>query len=730
MAVSARAFAFALALAGFFPGTVSAGPWIEATPAESAEAALQGAFAKGGFAGPQPVVDALRTISATHPGTTASGLAQLAAGLVLLDANRPGDALPFLRHADIPRTGLIDYGLMALARAQEGAGDFAAAGQTYRDAAAGRPDGILACTGFLSAAEAFGRASAFDKSASALDRATTICSPQDAGVLLRIAQIQDSRRDLRAAAEAYERLEREYPASPQAGEGARRLAALTAYLTPLSGEARIERELKKAAALFEAGRFKDTLPSLRSLAARKLAAQEQDRVAVPLGRALFAVGRTREAEEVLGRVSANSPLAGEAAFHLAKVHSAQGRAVEAYEAVVTRFPGTPWAEEALLSLANFFQKDARDEDALPYFRQLLLSFPDGRHADKATWRIAWADYRAGRFEDTALVLERAARLRPMLSSTAGYLYWAGRARREQGQAERSRQLLDEVVRRYKYGYYGGRARDALALYPLSTAMPPPTLRAPTPAPKPVVPAPQAERVRQLLLINRLDEAADELRALPPSVESHATIASIEAQRGRLRPAITAMKRAYPGYLGEAGDLLPPEVWRILYPLEFGDLLKTKAGEEGLDPALVAAIICQESTFDAGAVSRAGARGLMQVIPTTGRLLARNLGVPYRSTALHNPETSLDFGTRYLRQMLDRFGGREERALAAYNAGPHRVDAWTASQPDIAAEEFIESIPFTETRNYVMIILGAREQYRRLYALAGAVASGPGDAPRQ
>ena len=124
-------------------------------------------------------------------------------------------------------------------------------------------------------------------------------------------------------------------------------------------------------------------------------------------------------------------------------------------------------------------------------------------------------------------------------------------------------------------------------------------------------------------------------------------------------------------------------------------------------------------------SRAGARGLTQVIPPTARTLARSLGMRYRTSALHEPSVSLEMGTRYLRQMLDRFGGREERALAAYNAGPHRVEAWTAARPEIDAEEFIESIPFTETRNYVMVLLASRQHYRRLYALSaqGAVRVG-------
>jgi soluble lytic murein transglycosylase len=198
----------------------------------------------------------------------------------------------------------------------------------------------------------------------------------------------------------------------------------------------------------------------------------------------------------------------------------------------------------------------------------------------------------------------------------------------------------------------------------------------------------------------------------PSVQ--ATIAALEARRGRLRPAITAMKRAYPDHVGASGDRLPDAVWRILYPLEYREALERRARAAGVDPALVAALICQESTFEAGAVSKAGARGLMQIMPATGQFLARLLGVRYRREALHDPETSLEFGMRYLRDMLDRFGGSVERALAAYNAGPHRVDAWTAGRPDMPAEEFVETIPFTETRNYVMIILAAREQYRRVY----------------
>jgi soluble lytic murein transglycosylase len=286
-----------------------------------------------------------------------------------------------------------------------------------------------------------------------------------------------------------------------------------------------------------------------------------------------------------------------------------------------------------------------------------------------------------------------------------------------GHTPAARSLMQEVASRFKNTYHGLKARDALLTLPRG---PVPETAAPAPAAT-ASPLPEAQlsRVRRLLLIGRLDAAYDEARLLPTEPLVQGTLGYIDHRRGRLRPAIVSMKRAYPEWISEAGDSLPDEMWRILYPLAFEQLLKQKAAEESLDAALVASLICQESTFNPGAVSPAGARGLMQVIPPTGRALARQMRVRYRTNDLLSPTTSLDYGTLYLRQLSDRFGGRVERMLAAYNAGPHRVDAWTAGRPDIPDEEFVESIPFTETRHYVMTVLANREHYRRLYGLGPA-----------
>src|SRR6185295_720969 len=139
----------------------------------------------------------------------------------------------------------------------------------------------------------------------------------------------------------------------------------------------------------------------------------------------------------------------------------------------------------------------------------------------------------------------------------------------------------------------------------------------------------------------------------------ATQAWIDWRLGNYRAAIVNMQRAYPGWVGEAGDELPAGVWQILYPLNYTDVIVARARQEAIDPALVAALIWQESAFDPTAVSTAGARGLMQILPPTGRVVSRKLGraagkkgSPRRAPApnLNNPTTALTLGTHYLRQM--------------------------------------------------------------------------------
>lgn len=157
----------------------------------------------------------------------------------------------------------------------------------------------------------------------------------------------------------------------------------------------------------------------------------------------------------------------------------------------------------------------------------------------------------------------------------------------------------------------------------------------------------------------------------------------------------------------------PGIMRSRFQLKYTELIRQYSEEYDLEPAFVAGVICTESKFKEEAVSRAGARGLMQIMPATGEEIAEALGVPFHIEDLFEPETSIRFGCYYLRQQLDRFDQNKAVALAAYNAGPHKAAQWL-SEYGLDSRGRIAYIPYEETKNYVNRVLQAEENYANLY----------------
>ena len=198
----------------------------------------------------------------------------------------------------------------------------------------------------------------------------------------------------------------------------------------------------------------------------------------------------------------------------------------------------------------------------------------------------------------------------------------------------------------------------------------------------------------------------------------ATIAWAYHRKGDLRRAITLMRRAYPQHLAAGGQELPAEILQVIFPLTYWDSIRRHSARHGLDPYIIAALIAQESTFDPKIKSPANAWGLMQVVPATGRRLARAAGIRnFSEASLTDPEINLRLGTLYFARLVKQFGGTHY-ALASYNAGENRVVRWKTERPGLDEDEFIDDIPFPETQNYVKRILGTAEDYRRLYKERG------------
>ncbi len=193
------------------------------------------------------------------------------------------------------------------------------------------------------------------------------------------------------------------------------------------------------------------------------------------------------------------------------------------------------------------------------------------------------------------------------------------------------------------------------------------------------------------------------------------IARMYTDAGEYYRALQALKRAINGYFAMDVNALPQPYWEGLFPRAYWDALRRYSEGNGLDPYLVASLIRQESEFNPGAVSRANAYGLMQLLPGTGKGTAKQVGLRnYQTASLLDPTINIELGTKYFRQMVDHFGGQVEYALAAYNAGSSRVENWKSSGNYRDIEEFVESIPFTETREYVQAIVRNVEVYKQVY----------------
>jgi soluble lytic murein transglycosylase len=218
-----------------------------------------------------------------------------------------------------------------------------------------------------------------------------------------------------------------------------------------------------------------------------------------------------------------------------------------------------------------------------------------------------------------------------------------------------------------------------------------------------------------------DYIAEEIAADPDSSSWSALAeAQIYASYGETYRAMRALKRALPTAASASIKSIPLVYWRILFPEPYWETIKAEAAKNHLDPYLVAAQIRQESEFNPAAVSRANACGLLQLLPSVGKTMARQEGMSnFQSFQLFDPVTNIRLGTRYLRQTLDKFGGVTEYALAAYDAGDSRVEEWQAAGPYQGIDEFVESIPFTETRGYVEGILRNMETYKAIDAAAAA-----------
>ncbi len=390
-----------------------------------------------------------------------------------------------------------------------------------------------------------------------------------------------------------------------------------------------------------------------------------------------------------------------------------------------QYPSSRWLEEALYSGGNMYLIKRDSAHAIADYSELVSRFPRSVYAPSAHWRAAWLNYRLRHNPDAARMFDEQITLYPGGQEIPGALYWRGRLYEDVegnfGQAVNYYKALNAA---YVNSYYAMLGRQRLAvLGNRDAAVPSPVLASVRAIEDPhlidTLPEDDPHLIKARLLANAaLNEyIRPEIQLSPTSGQWGALAeAQIYQSFGENARALQAMKRSKVPFFSLPVSEVPVAYWQLVFPRPYWQQLSLDAQNQGLDPYLVTSLIRQESEFNPGAVSRANAFGLMQLLPSTAKGLAKREGERrFNANELFDPTENLRLGTTYLRENIDHYGGQVEYALAAYNAGDAPVRQWIASGDYKDVPEWVESIPYTETRDYVQGILRNREVYRAVYA---------------
>ena len=666
---------------------------------------------------------ALIRYASTHKTDQNGALALFLLGATEVDQRQFGDALNHLKSAEKRLPKLADYIGYLSAESQAEERDFSATEATLSPVWQSSPASPLVSKSVTLQANSYLQTGQGQKAASLVQQhLKDLTEPQSELLLARASEANSNSND---AVQHYLRIYMWYPLSKEAVDAS---AALTRY-PALTAQQLLNRGTK----LVEAGDYTRGRKELTALLPQ-LSGSDLDTARVRIGAALYLMRENKAAYEHLTSFQASGGESeAERLYYLVECARRLDKIDEmnaTLDKLSKEYPQSAWRLQGLVAVGNYdFAHDQKDS-ADRLYRVCFETFPNSSQSVSCHWKVTWASYLR---DSSAAVTDLQEHLKryPESDQTTTALYFLGRIAESKSDWSAARSYYDEIGRSYQNSYYASLARERLAQANVSNAAPSlvtvqflagiqlPKQRAAASFTATATTKDRIERAHLLASAGLDDLAEGELR-FGAKVDGQPQLMALELadlanRRDAPDQAIRYIKHYTPSYLSMSIDSAPEKFWRLAFPMPYRKSLEDYCRERSLDPYLVAALIRQESEFNAKAVSHSNARGLTQVMPATGKELSRKLGIRgFRTSMLFTPDTNLKIGTYYLKALLDQLQGKWEETLASYNAGKSRVNSWVASAKFHEPAEFVESIPFTETRQYVQSVLRNADMYRRLY----------------
>ena len=561
--------------------------------------------------------------------------------------------------------------------------------------------------------------------------------PQPQGRAL-VAQALEDSGNFAGASSAWQEVYYGYPLAPEAADAARALVRLESKLGGKYPQPSPRIRLERADKLLDAHEAVRARAEYVALGAT-LDGELRDLARVRAGGADYAARQTEAAVLYLRALDVVAPEAdAERLYWLAQGYRRLERMDEALgvlREMENRCPKSPWRVKALIAVANSYLIENDAAHFVPLYRACAGD------SWQCHWNVAWRAVLERKSEADGLLKEHLIRF-PGSDKGGGCLYWLGRLADERRDSAAARRYYLEVTQRFPNYYYGMLARSRVGRAAGTSVEAEGFLRGlqypdrpaesglfePTP-----VSRQRVERGRLLehagLMVWAYGELRWGARTEGPTYLLALELAEMAARAGEPDKGLHFVKANSPGYLYLPRSAAPARFWKLAFPWPYRGPIDYWSRERGIDPYVVAGLIRQESEFDRKVHSYAGAIGLTQIMPGTGRELSRRAGVvPFSTALLHQAEPNVKIGTYYLKTLLSLFEGSVEAVLAGYNGGPSRSALWRKWGPFREPAEFVETIPLEQSREYVQIVLRNADLYRELYANEPAPEYKPAPAP--
>ncbi len=664
--------------------------------------------------------------------TTVSAERLAERGNALLRAGRKEEGVRLLRRAideGAPDADLLRY-RVAVAVSSEKRGDAAILG--LLDLAAGKSR--YATASLHAAAEILFREGEKERGEALLSRAygTEYEKLSHRGLLYSLAVYAAEKGDSKSAAKLYGRILHRWPADRRALDSFRALRRL-------EESGRIPRDdrlaLAGARAARQNGRTEEAIQLLKPYLDRSTGDPLYAEAVLEMGRVSYGADRFTSALGYFGRLTdAGSALARSALLYTARSYRKMGewrKAIDAYSRYVERFPGSDIAPEVQWEISWRWKILGEYRRAAESFGELKRAFPSSSYGGRAVLQEALCLDLAGDTAKAAAILEKMLRVGGGGRDRDDALFWLGDMSERLGREERMMSAYRELTEEYPETYYGLRAAGRIGVTVIRSPGDAnvadrdydPLLRLVRRWPasgRTAVPR-SWDLLRYYVDIGEgtaaRREAARLVKAHRKDAEGLVELARLCRRLGLADYTIRCGRALQDLAAGAGADDVDPFLLMLIYPAGYLDLVVAETRRyDDVDPFFILGLMRQESWFRADARSSAGARGLLQIIPPTGKHIAREMGDgdSFRVDMLLDPEKNIRYGVWYVRSLQRRYGGRLPVVASAYNAGETNADLWTERNDRFPAEEFVEGINYSETRTYVKRTLSGYWIYRSLY----------------